>query len=222
MNQYLFKDRTDAGIALSKKIASLDLTSPVVIALPRGGVPLGDIIAQNLNAPLEVLIVRKIGSPSNREYGIGAMSEDLDPLLKSQDLPEGLTPEIREIIFEERDELIRRVSTYRGPRLLPDVGGRSVILVDDGLATGITAAAAAKFLNTKLPKEIILAVPVGPKILSEYVTKYIDRVICLETPANFFGVGMWYQDFSEVTDREVQAILQRHHPHDPSETAARA
>lgn len=214
LGNFLYRDRLHAGKVLSEIILKRELINPIILALPRGGVPIGMQIAEVLKAPLDVLIVRKIGAPFNPEYGIGAISEDLIPLMSAESLvnEEHLEEEVKEIIENEKKELIRRIQLYRGDRKLPEFQNRTVILVDDGIATGVTAAAAGKFLKSQGAKEVILAVPVGPRTLGPLVRRNVDEIICPYTPAGFSGVGSWYQDFRQVSDEEVVYILNHFYP----------
>lgn len=167
---------------------------------------------------MDVIVSRKIGAPKHSEYGIGAISEDEIPLFSPESVASyNITgQEVMEIVFQEKREVRRRVSLYRHNLELPDVQGRSVILVDDGLATGVTAAAAARYLRSLNPREIILAVPVGPEVVSLLVAEYFDEIIILEKPKEFHSVGLWYDDFTQVEDEEVELILEEHRIHPPS------
>lgn len=215
MNEhFLYKDRTHAGKVLAEIIQKRGIYEPIILALPRGGVPVAKEIADRLALPLDVLIVRKIGAPFNAEYGIGAMCEDLHPLLKAGDMLqlEHLQSEIKIIIEREKKELQRRIKHYREQRGLPDVHDKTVLIVDDGLATGVTAAAAGRFLHMKGAKNVILCVPVGPKDSSELLKTNVDEIICPYKPDNFFGIGSWFSDFTQVSDKEVISILKKYHP----------
>lgn len=213
---YLFLNRADAGQRLAAHLKNYHFKDAIVIALPRGGVPIAATVADELELPLDVLIVRKIGAPFNEEYGIGALSEDGVPLYRANGLLEEkyVTDEVHEIVQREQNELRRRIEEYRGGRPLSAVKNKTIILVDDGLATGATAAAAAKYLRYLGASKIILAVPVGPAEVSATVKRYIDEVICLSRPKIFSGVGMWYRDFAPVTDQEVLDIIHQFHPRD--------
>lgn len=219
INQFKYADRDHAGRVLGDMLLERQLKSPIIFALPRGGVPVAKIIAETLHVPLDVLIVRKIGAPFNPEYGIGAMCEDLQPLFNAGELLpfEDLEEEVREIVEEEKTELKRRIQYYRGSRELPVVKNRNIILVDDGLATGVTAAAAGKFLKSKGAKVILLAVPVGPRTVSDLLTKNIDEIMCPYRPSGFSAVGSWYQQFNQVSDQEVMDTLRHYHPESASD-----
>lgn len=211
---FIYRDRTHAGKVLAEIIQERGIKQPVILALPRGGVPVAKEIAEKLGFPLDVLIVRKIGAPFNPEYGIGALCEDLQPLLKAGDMLhfEHLQNEVKATIEREKKELQRRVKRYREQRNLLEVKNKTVLIVDDGLATGVTAAAAGRFLHLKGAKEVILCVPVGPKETSELLRENIDEIICPYKPDNFFGIGSWFRDFTQVSDEEVTSILKRYHP----------
>lgn len=211
---YVYEDRSQAGVILANVLMTHHIQDPLVIALPRGGVPVAKEIAKQLGVQLDVVIVRKIGMPGNREYGIGAMSEDLKPLFNSvifRDISEN-NPEIKKIVNEEKEELLRRIKLYRGERELPDLTGKTVILVDDGIATGITAAVAARFLKERGAQKIILAAPVGPRTISKILKETIDEFVCPNQPLDFSAVGLWYSDFHQITDEEVLDTLQVFHP----------
>ena len=215
-----YSDRKHAGQVLGEIIAEKKIERPVLLALPRGGVPLAKEISQILHIPFDVLIVRKIGAPYNPEYGIGALSEDLIPLMQAGEFVplDHLDDDVLDIISEEKKELHRRVSLYRGDRKLPVLKNRNVILIDDGLATGITAAAAARYLKQLGSKMIYLAVPVGPKQVHDFVTKYVDEIICPYRPPRFSSVGEWYKTFEQVSDdlviSDLNAIYPKQHLRD--------
>ena len=214
ITQFRYSDRHHAGKILSEILLERHLIDPVILALPRGGVPVANIIADTLRVPLDVLIVRKIGAPFNPEYGIGAMCEDLNPLFNAGELLpfEDLEDSVIKIVQEEKAELKRRIQHYRGGRDLPDVRNKNVILVDDGLATGVSAAAAGRFLKAKGAKRIFLAVPVGPQTVSDLLKANIDEIICPYKPTEFHAIGSWYVNFEQVSDEEVMSVLRHYHP----------
>jgi len=206
----LFRDRVDAGRQLASRLKSLSFRDPIVIALPRGGVPVAKEIAEVLHAPLDVLIVRKIGVPRHHELGAGAISEDRVILMNEKlMLRLGLTQSmLKESVRKETIELNRRVEQFRQGRPFRSVKEREVILVDDGLATGYTAAVAVKYLKSHGARKVTLAVPVCAEESADFLAQYVDDVICIRKPEPFFGVGMWYEDFEQTTDEEVKALLE--------------
>ncbi|MFF3326702.1 phosphoribosyltransferase [Streptomyces sp. NPDC002889] len=209
-----FPDRRAAGRELAARLVekqrSGQLTDPFVLALPRGGVPVGDEIATALDAPLDVLVVRKIGAPFNRELGIGALVGDAPPLYDEQALAMlDLTPDrLGAQVAAERAELNRRTDLYRGRRPAPDLRGRTVIVVDDGLATGVTARAALSAVRADQPARVVLAVPVCSTESSLTVGAEVDELLCLHRPLGFRSVGEWYDDFEQIDDNEVIRTLQ--------------
>ncbi|MFP5384829.1 MAG: phosphoribosyltransferase [Bacteriovoracia bacterium] len=210
---YFFEDRKDAGKQLAGELKKLNFENPVLLALPRGGIVVADEVAEELHVPLDVVIARKIGAPGHSEYGIGAISENEEPTFNSSAIsyfnPE--SPAVRQTVEEETNELHRRKQLYRGGQDLPEMKDKTVIVIDDGLATGVTAVAAAKFLRTLGPKELVLAVPVGPAIPGREVEESYDRIICLHSLQDLRGVGLWYNDFTQVEDEEVLDILKKYH-----------
>ncbi|GAA2435501.1 phosphoribosyltransferase [Streptomyces macrosporus] len=208
-----FHDRREAGRRLAEPLRALrlagELENPLVLALPRGGVPVADEIARVLHAPLDVLVARKIGAPFNPELGVGAIAGEGPPLFDRQSLAmlgltaEGLAPQVE----RERAELRRREELYRGGRSAPDVHDRTVILVDDGLATGVTARAALRAVHALGPARVVLAVPVASPQAAAALEPETDRLVCLSRPSSFQGVGQWYTDFTQVGDDEVITTL---------------
>jgi predicted phosphoribosyltransferase len=204
-----FADRHDAGHRLAELLLPLAGEHPVVVALPRGGVPVGREVAEALGAPLEILAVRKLGAPHNPEYGIGAIAEDGTRVFD----PEALAVlgvsggALDAIVARETAELQRRVSAYRASRPALSVTGRTVIVVDDGVATGVTDTAALRALRRKRPRRLILAVPVCAPDSAVRLRDEADEVVCLVEPMRLYGVGQWYRDFSQVSDEEVIAAL---------------
>ncbi|MFV0127281.1 phosphoribosyltransferase [Streptomyces sp. HMX112] len=209
----LFRDRREAGRRLAARLAdrqrSGQLESPVVLALPRGGVPVADEIARTLHAPLDVLVVRKIGAPFNRELGIGALAGEDPPLYDERALTLlGLAPDrLAAQVARERAELRRREALYRGGRPAPELRGRSVVLVDDGLATGVTARAALRAVRAMEPSLVLLAAPVCSDQAATALDAEADDLLCLHRPRHFEAVGQWYEDFTQVRDDEVLAVL---------------
>jgi putative phosphoribosyl transferase len=205
-----FADRADAGRRLAECLLPLAGEDPVVVALPRGGVPVAREIALALDAPLDFLAVRKLGAPHNPEYGIGAVAEDGTRLIDSEALSIlGVNgPTVAAILARETAELRRRVAAYRGERPPIDLAGRTAIVVDDGVATGVTDTVALRALRRREPRRLVLAVPVCAPEAAARLGEEADDVICLSAPRLFHGVGQWYRDFSQVSDAEVVSMLQ--------------
>ncbi|MCU1259466.1 MAG: putative phosphoribosyl transferase [Bryobacterales bacterium] len=207
-----FRDRHEAGRFLAGKLrAYQDRADVLVLALPRGGVPVAFEVAQALRAPLDVFVVRKLGVPGHEELAFGAIAPGgvliLNPLLVRQlGIPQEV---INSVVAREQEELARRERIYRGDRPPPEVRGQTVILIDDGLATGATMLAAAKALRREAPKEIVVAVPVAARETCHDLEPEVDRVVCGFTPEPFYAVSRWYEDFSETTDDEVRDLLER-------------
>lgn len=208
-----FRTRREAGRRLAVLLADPKRAGqwkePVVLALPRGGVPVADEVAKALHAPLDVLVARKIGAPFSPEVGIGALAGQDPPLYDEQALamldltPERLAPQAA----RERAELHRREALYRAGRPKPDLRGRDVIVVDDGLATGVTARAALRAVRASEPAHVVLAVPVSSPEAAAALQAETDEFICLFQPRPFGSVGQWYEDFDQVGDDEVTDIL---------------
>ena len=205
----MFRDRVDAGRRLAQALRAHVDEDAIVVALPRGGVPVGHEVARALGMPLDVVIVRKLGCPWQPELGIGAVSEGGIRLLNTSLIAEsGVTPEEVEVVSRrETAELDRRVRRYRGDRDPLEVRDRTVLLVDDGLATGFTARAAIDVLRHRGAARIVLAVPVAPQRTLDELARVADDVVCLEVPRTFWGVGGAYVDFSQTSDDEVVALL---------------
>lgn len=180
----------------------------VVLALPRGGVPVGYEVARALHAPLDVFVVRKLGMPGHEEFAIGAIASGgvmvINPDLAGVDLPRHV---VDSVAVRERGELERREHLYRGERSPMSLAGRIVILVDDGLATGSTMLAAATAVKQQQPKKVIVAVPVAAAPTCQGLRAVVDDVVCGYTPEPFHAVGLWYDDFTQTTDAEVRALL---------------
>lgn len=206
---YLFQNREQAGKILSSLIIEAHLDHPVLLALPRGGVVLAEQISKKMGIGYDVLISRKIGSPYQPEFGIGAISEDEVPYFSSHTMNtyEINHPFVKENVQHEIFELRRRKKIYRQNRELENLKGRTVVLIDDGLATGVTAVAATKFLRKSGVKEIILAVPLGPEFIDAEVEKSFDRIICPFRLQYMASIGQWYEEFPQVSDDEVLKML---------------
>ena len=208
----LFRDRADAGRRLAAKLTAYAGRHDVlVLALPRGGVPVAAEVARELGVPLDVYLVRKLGVPGHEELALGAIASG-GTIVLNDDIVRGLAipaTVIDTLVRQERHELERRERDYRGDRPIPDVTGRVVILVDDGLATGATMRAAVEALRARHPVRLVVAVPVGaPETCADFQQE-ADQAICARTPEPFYGVGQWYEDFSQTTDAEVRDYLER-------------
>lgn len=205
----MFTDRRQAGRALAATLAPLASTNPLVLALPRGGVPLGREIADALGAELDVLIVRKLGAPANAEFAFGAVGEGNAVVLDQPTINAlGISAAQQSAAIEEaRTEVRRRVDAYRDGHPLPDLTGRTVIVVDDGLATGATAAAGVEVVRHLGAAHVVLAVPTGSEQAVQRLGRLCDEVVCLEIPAWFGSVGAQYEYFPQVSDAQVIADL---------------
>ena len=207
----MYRDRTHAGRELAAELAALDLPNPIVLALPRGGVPVGVEIAKTLGARLDLIIVRKVGAPDNAELAVAAIVDGDPPdIVLNREVVEAYRldeAQISALVRNERPELERRRAAYRGGRHPLSVEGRTAILVDDGAATGTTMKVAVRALKRRAPREIIVALPVAPAETVADLRQVADRVICLATPARFMALGYHYQSFPQLADDEVIAGL---------------
>lgn len=204
----LFHDRKEAGASLAETLLPFRDLHPVVVGLPRGGIPVAAEIARRLSAPLEVIIARKIGCPWQPEFAIGAIAPGVTVLNDDEIRTLGIHPsQLENAIAAEQRELERREAVYRKGRGPLDVRDRVVILVDDGLATGATALAAIKALRLLAPRQIVFAAPVCAPGSAANLEHYCDEVICLRVPPRFRAVGMHYDDFSPTTDTDVLRCL---------------
>jgi len=207
-----FRDRTEAGRLLAQKLREYaNRDDVVVLALPRGGVPVAYEVANTLNVPLDIFLVRKLGLPGNEELAMGAIASGgvrvlNEEVVRALNIPDEIVDEVAE---KEERELERREREYRRGRPPVDVRGRTAILIDDGLATGSSMRAAALALRNNQPAQIVVAVPVGaPSTCAEFESE-VDKVVCAVTPEPFWGVGQWYRDFSQTSDEEVRDLLRR-------------
>lgn len=208
----VFRDRTDAGRRLAEVLGEYaERPDAVVLALPRGGVPVGYEVAQRLGLPLDVYVVRKIGVPGHAELAMGALASDGTWVLDRDMIASlGISEEaVREVVEREIDEIRRREIAYRDGRPQPDVTGKVVILVDDGLATGATMRAAVAALRRRKPREVVVAVPVAAYRTTEALRRVADRVVSRYTPEPFVAVGLFYENFEQTSDEEVRALLAR-------------
>ena len=208
-----FRDRSEAGRLLAKKLKPNYANCPdlLVLGLPRGGVPVAYEVAKVLHAPLDICIVRKLGVPGHKELAMGAIAKG-GIMLLDKDLAQSLgisQKEIEQVVVREWQELERRDRLYRGSRPIPDLDNRSIILVDDGIATGSTLKAALSIIKQRQPKRIVVAVPVAPPEVCNELREEVDEVVCLLTPEWLYAIGLWYDDFSPTTDDEVGNLLAR-------------
>ena len=205
-----FRDRVDAGRVLARQLERYrgrpDL---LVLALPRGGVPVAFEVARELGAPLDVFVVRKLGMPGHEEYAIGAIASGGVRIINEEAIPtSGVTnAEIDAVTAEERLEVERRERRYRDGRSLPKITGKTVILVDDGLATGSTMRAAVAALREEKPARLVVAVPTAAPETCREIGALVDDMVCAMTPEPFYAVGLWYEDFGQTTDEEVHDLL---------------
>lgn len=216
MSAALFSDRREAGRRLAMALGRFASETPLILALPRGGVPVAYEVAVSLHAPLDLLLVRKIGAPGHEEYGIGAVIDGADPqLVLNEDVVKMLGPDpgyIRTEMQRQTAELKRQRHTYLDEREPPSLAGRTVIVVDDGIATGGTMKAALRGARRSDPGRLVLAVPVAPADALETLRGECDEIVCLATPDPFHAVGAWYANFDQTDDEEVCALL-RHAEH---------
>jgi len=206
-----FEDRRDAGRRLAEKLSHFKDERPVVFALPRGGVPVGYEISRALEAPLDVFVSRKLGAPDQPEFGIGAVAAG-DVRVLNEDVVRRLgIPDdyVEQITAQETAEVGRRLRYFRGERPEPEVSGRTAILVDDGLATGVTARAAVEALRQRRPRRLVLAAPVCAAQTANLFKTKVDELVCLESPTDLGAIGFWYRNFEQTSDDEVVELLER-------------
>jgi predicted phosphoribosyltransferase len=211
-HQVRFRDRAEAGRALARVLSHYaGRDDVIVLALPRGGVPVAAEVAKELGAPLDVFVVRKLGVPGHEELAMGAIASGGvlvldDGVLRWLGISE---EQVQRALARELDELRRREAAYRNGRPLPDLKGKTVIIVDDGLATGASMQAAARAVRRHQPARIVIAVPVASRATCDQFRDDVDEVVCAVTPEPFYAVGNWYEDFSQTSDEEVRELLER-------------
>jgi predicted phosphoribosyltransferase len=209
----LFQDRADAGRQLARALVKYKDRHPVVLALPRGGVPVAAEVATALDAPLDLVLVRKIGVPSQPELAMGAVTDGEKPtIIRNREIIESCGVSERKfdaVCKEELGEIERRRKRYLGDRARAEVPGQVVIIIDDGIATGATTLAAVQAVRRRKPKELVLAVPVAPLDTIEKLRSDVDDIVCLETPGDLGAIGYFYRDFHQVSDDEVIFTLRR-------------
>lgn len=212
----MFRDRQEAGQKLAVELAKLSLQDPVVLALPRGGVPVAAEVAKTLKAPLDLILVRKVAAPGNPELAVAAIVDGDPPdVVLNREMVEAYSlndEELRILIAKERPELERRRTTYRGERPPLSVGGKTVIIVDDGAATGTTMKVAIRGLKRRSPRKIIVALPVAPTDTAGELAQEADLVLCLSQPARFRALSYYYLSFPQLSDDEVLSVLDEFAP----------
>lgn len=210
----IFRDRSDAGRRLASHLVTYAHRDDIlVLALPRGGVPVAFEVARKLEAPLDVFVVRKLGVPGHEELAMGAIASGgvlvlNEDVVANLQIPEGV---IQQVAAKEREELDRREHAYRNGRPAPQIPGRRVILIDDGLATGASMHSAVKGLRKQTPERVVIAVPVAARQTIEKLRPQVDDLVCVAVPEPFYGVGQWYEDFRQTSDDEVRDLLQQAH-----------
>jgi putative phosphoribosyl transferase len=210
----MFADRIDAGIRLGRALGSYRGTQPLVLGIPRGGLPVAAEVAKALDGELDVIVARKLGSPISPELAVGAVTADGARYLNEEVIADLGVPDayLDRVTQEKAAEARQREERFRRGRPALDVAGRTVILVDDGLATGSTMVAAARSLRARHPAKLVIAVPVGPRETCERMEGEADEVVCLQMPEYFLAVGLHYIDFSQTEDEDVERILREAHP----------
>ena len=206
----VYQDRSEGGRALAERLAAYaNWPGVLVLALPRGGVPVAYEVARALRAPLDVFLVRKLGVPGHEELALGAVAADGVRVLNRQVVDALRIPDsvIETVTAQEMEELSRRERLYRGNRPAPEIQGRTVILVDDGLATGATMLAAVTAMRRHSAARVVVAVPIAALETCDQLRGEADEVVCAATPEPFHAVGLWYEDFSQTTDEEVRELL---------------
>jgi len=218
-----FRDRADAGRQLGARLSHLAGENVIVLGLPRGGLPVAYEVAHALHAPLDVLNVRKLGVPWHEELAMGAIATGGVRVLNGPIImASGVTKEVlEEVTTLQRLELERRERLYRGGRPAPELRGRTVVLVDDGIATGATVRAAIGVIRAQHPARLVLAVPVAQQSVASELTTEVDELVCIDLPGDLYAVGIWYDAFPQLTDRDVQTTLARAAA-EPAATALRS
>ena len=208
-----FKNRTDAGRRLAKALTQYKSLRPVVLALPRGGVPVAAEVAAALEAPLDLVLVRKVGVPNQPELAMGAVTDGAQPMVvRNSEIIEACSVSAQEfdaVASEELAEIERRRRRYIGDRTRAEVEGKVAIIIDDGIATGATTLAAIQAVRSRKPKELVLAVPVAPLDTVKKLHSEVDAIVCLDTPEELGAIGYFYRDFHQIGDEEVIATLKR-------------
>jgi len=216
----MFKDRRDAGRKLAQALERFRSANPVVLALPRGGVPVGFEVAEHLQAPLDLLLVRKIGAPGREELALGAVVDGLHPqVVVNQDVMEMTHPPRGYLEAAKKRQIVeieRRRRLYLGAAQPIDIQGRLAIVVDDGIATGATMKAALRGVRRNKPSRLVLAAPVAPRSVIEDLKAEFDEMVFLATPEPFYAVGLYYADFRQTTDEEVIELLRRRRSFGPA------
>jgi predicted phosphoribosyltransferase len=207
----IFQDRIQAGRILAEKLQKYRGSKAIALGLPRGGVVVAYEIAAKLAIPLDVIITHKVPAPGNPEYAIGAVAENGVAKLNEAEIRAlGISAEyLSKEMENQRQEIRRRENLYRQGKGPPDLKGKTVLLIDDGVATGFTMMAAAKAVKVESPAQIIIVVPVGPRETMDELSSMADEIVVLDTPDDFYAVGMYYRQFEQTTDREVEALLLR-------------
>jgi len=214
----MFADRQTAGRELARALLHHAGTNAIVLGLPRGGVPVADEVARVLGGTLDVWVVRKLGAPGEPELGMGAIAEG-PAVVIDRELVRALgvsRAELFEVAHRELDEIQRRIERFRGGRNPPELSGRTVILVDDGIATGGSTRAAIRAIKKRHPARLVLAVPVASPGIVKSLGREVDEIVCLYQPEPLYAIGLWYEDFRQVPDEEVARILERAAQRPPS------
>lgn len=217
----IFRDREDAGRRLAERLVRYRGENPIILALPRGGVPVGYEISRLLQAPLDVIIARKLGAPGQPELAVGAVAPGGVRVVNDRTVQWLSIPGdwIESAVQKELAEVRRRTRRFRGERAELTIGGRTAILVDDGIATGMTARAAIRAVGAQQPRRVVLAVPVCAQETMGKLEAEVDEIVCLQTPADLWAIGFWYENFHQVSDEEVVELLERSRSNWKGETA---